>query len=181
MKIAIIAAVAKDGAIGNDGEIPWHFPEDMARFKKLTLGKLVIMGRKTYESIGHPLKNRLNIIVSRRLGYDLSNQGGMVVGSFEAALAYAKRMFEAQPASSKVDEVFCIGGAEIYRLAMPIADRIYLTRIEKRYQADTFFPAIDTDIWRCVYAGGGGPYWDKGEKFFAQFLEFDRSKITHLE
>ena len=179
MKIAIIAAVARNGAIGNNGEIPWHFPEDMRRFKEKTLGRAVIMGRKTFESVGHPLPNRLNIVVTRQKDLDLSNAGCAVARSLEEALVFAKKMLDMKMVVDENEEVFCIGGAEIYRLAMPLADKIYLTRIDREFQGDTFFPEIDMSAWRCVYKGAAGWHGKKPERFLAYFLEFDRSKIIN--
>ena len=171
MRLAIIAAVSQNGAIGKGGDLPWHFPEDTRRFKELTIGHPVIVGRRTFESIGKPLKNRLNIVVSRRKDYDLSNQGVTVAGSIEEALKCATRPL--------VDEAFCIGGAEIYRQMMPLADKIYLTRIEKHFNGDTFFPEIDMSVWRCIYVSCAGWHGDKDERFLAYFLEFDKSKTIN--
>lgn len=175
MKLAIIAAVARNGAIGKDGELPWHFPEDMRRFKEKTLGRIVIMGRKTYESIGRPLPNRLNIVVTRQ-NPDFSDAGVAVAHSLEEALAFAKRMLDAKGNPDENEEVFCIGGAEIYRLAMPIADKIYLTQIDREFDGDAFFPPIDMSAWRCVYEAGVGWHGREPDRFRAYFLEFDRSK-----
>ncbi len=166
--ISLIAAVSSNGVIGRNGELPWHFPEDLKRFKQLTLGRPVIMGRKTFESIGKPLPNRLNIVVSRRASYDSSNIGVLVAASVEEAVARAE---------SAGGEIFCIGGSEIYRQMMSIADKIYLTRIEKYFDGDAFFPAIDSNVWRCVYSYCTGWNGKDEEKFMAYFLEFDRSKI----
>ena len=181
MKIAILTAVARNGAIGNNGEIPWHFPEDMKLFKKLTIGRVVIMGRKTFESIGKPLPNRLNIVVTRQNGLDLSNVGVAVVHSLEEALAFAKRMLDSKANTDDNEEVFCIGGVEIYRLAMPVADKIYLTQIDKDFNGDAFFPKIDMSVWRCVYVAGAGWHGKEPKRFLAYFLEFDRSRVTLLE
>ncbi len=175
MKLAIIAAVARNGAIGSNGEIPWHFPEDMRRFKEKTLGHAVIMGRKTYESIGKPLPNRLNIVVTRQ-NLDLSNAGVAVTGSFGEALLYADRALTAKGNRSDDDEIFCIGGAAIYQQAMPLADTIYLTQIDRDFAGDAFFPEIDPKVWRCVYEKGAGWHGKEPERFLAYFLEFDKSK-----
>ena len=178
MKISILAAVAKDGAIGRDGEIPWHFPEDKTRFRERTLACPVIMDQILYESIGHPLKNCLNIVVTRQ-EMDLSDQGVATARSVDDALVYAKRMLDAKMNPSEDDEVFCIGGAEIYRQAMPIADKIYLTRIDREYKGDACFPEIDTKVWRCIYSFCSGWHGKPDDRFLAYFLEFDRSKISN--
>lgn len=182
MKLAIITAVAKNGALGNDGQIPWHFPEDMKRFRNLTVGKIVIMGRKTFESIGRALPNRLNIVVTRQPDYEGKALGCTVARSLEEALEFAKQAIASiKPAANENEEVCCIGGAEIYRLAMPIADKIYLTRIEREFEGDTFFPPIDMSVWRCVYVASTGWHGKETEKFLAYFLEFDRSKAVFVE
>ena len=177
MRLAIIAAVAKNNVIGRNGEIPWHFKEDMRLFRERTLAHPVIMGRKTYDSIGHPLKNRLNIVVTRQ-NLDFSNEGVAIVHSLEEALAYAKRMLDAKMNPSEDDEAFCIGGAELYRQAMPIAGKIYLTRIDREYKGDAFFPEIDMSVWRCYYSAGAGWHGKGDNRFLAYFLEFDKSKIV---
>lgn len=137
-EIVIIAAVAKNRVIGKDNTLIWNIPEDMAHFKALTSGQTVIMGRKTWESLPdafRPLPGRANIVVSRNPGYQAS--GGQVVGSLPEALA----------AAAGADIAFVIGGAELYRQALPIADRLLLTEIDQDYPGDAFFPAFTTDDW----------------------------------
>lgn len=138
MKLSIVAAVAENGVIGLDKGIPWHLPADLAHFKTLTMGKPILMGRKTFESIGRPLPGRHNVVVSR--DPSLSFAGCSVVGSFEDALQLLK----------SAEEVMVIGGAEIYRLALPLADRLYLTRVHASFEGDTYFPDYDPDLWREV-------------------------------
>jgi dihydrofolate reductase len=133
--VAIIVAADEQGGIGLKGRLPWHLPDDLRRFKALTMGKPLVMGRKTYESIGRPLSGRHNIVISRQAGLEIA--GCTVAGSLEAALAAA----EAVPA------VFVIGGAEIYRLALPCADVVYLTRVHASVGADTCFPELDSTQW----------------------------------
>lgn len=128
--ISLIAAMtAQKRVIGFKNKMPWNLPEDLKRFKRLTSGHMVIMGRKTFESIGRPLPNRENIVISRQNGFVVP--GARVVGSLDQA-------FELQ--ESPKDEVFVIGGAEIYRLALPHADRLYLTLIHKEFEGDAHFP-----------------------------------------
>jgi len=131
--ISIIAAVASNGVIGRDGGLPWHLPGDLRRFRELTVGHAVIMGRKTYESIGRPLPDRVNIVISRQTGFAPS--GVVVAGSLQEALALA----------AGESEVFICGGGEIYRQALPLADRIYLTRLDRPYGGDVHFPDIPAD------------------------------------
>jgi dihydrofolate reductase len=135
--VSIIVAAAPDGAIGRDNRIPWHLPADLARFKRLTMGHAIVMGRRTHKSIGRPLTGRRNIVITRQRDYRA--EGCEVVGSLDAALAAAGD-----------GEVFVIGGAAIYREALPRASRIYLTRVEGTFEADTFFPEIDERVWREV-------------------------------
>ena len=136
-EIIIIVAVAKDRVIGKAGTIPWDLPEDMAYFKRATMGHTVIMGRKTYDSIGHPLPGRTNIIVSRSMSL---KKPCSVVSSLEAAISHRYVLNESK--------LFIIGGAEIYKQAMPIADTILLTSIERLIEGgDTFFPTLDPAVW----------------------------------
>jgi dihydrofolate reductase len=143
MTISIIAAIGKNRELGDHGKIPWHLPADFANFKKVTTGHPVIMGRKTYESIGRPLPGRRNIIVTRQADYRA--EGSDVVGSLDAAFKLAG---EAKSAGS--DEVFVIGGAEIYKEALPFASKLYLTKIDHEFSADTFFPEVAMSSWKKI-------------------------------
>jgi dihydrofolate reductase len=140
--ILIIAAIAANGVIGGGNQMPWRLPEDLKRFKKLTLGHAVIMGRKTFDSImttsGEPLPGRDNIVITRSRGW--TGVGCRAVHSLEAALA-------AVPAGR---DAFVIGGGEIYALALPFARRLYLTEIEREFQGDTVFPDFDRSRWQEV-------------------------------
>jgi dihydrofolate reductase len=141
MKLALIVAAARNRAIGLHNKMPWHLPEDLKYFKRVTLGKPVIMGRNTFESIGRPLPGRPNIVISRNAGYKAD--GITLVNSLEAALQAA-----AQLLPPGVDEVMVIGGAQIYAQALPQTTRLYLTEVDAEPQADAFFPAIDRAGWR---------------------------------
>jgi dihydrofolate reductase len=134
--VSLVAALARNRVIGASNRLPWHLPEDLQRFKRLTMGAPVIMGRKTHESIGRALPGRRNIVVTRRPR--ASWDGCEVAGSLDAALA----------AAGDAPEVFLIGGAELYRLALPRADRLYLTLIDAEYPGDTLFPEFDPADWR---------------------------------
>jgi dihydrofolate reductase len=129
-KLSIICALAENRAIGKDNRLLWHIPEDLKRFKRITAGHAVIMGRRTFESIGRALPDRTNIVISREP--DLQAEGCLVVPSFEAALEKAR---EIEP-----EEIFIIGGGQVYRQAIERADKLYLTLIPGEYEADTFFP-----------------------------------------
>ncbi len=128
--ISLIVAAAENGVIGRDGRIPWHLPGDLPRFKQLTMGHPIIMGRKTYESIGQPLPGRYNIIVTRDGRYRA--RGAVVAHSIEEALQKARQ-------ADGGDEVFVIGGSQIYEAAMPLADRLYLTKVRAEVAGDAYF------------------------------------------
>lgn len=147
--ISIIAAVAENGVIGSGNRMPWHISEDLRRFKAVTLGHPVVMGRRTFGSLGRPLPGRTNVVITRNPAY--KPEGCTVVGSLEDALS----LFD--PA----EEVFVIGGGEIYRQAMDVADRLYITRVHAGFDGDTHFPPIDPDKWRITWREGH----ERGEKF----------------
>lgn len=134
--ISLIAAAAANGVIGADGALPWRLSDDLRRFKALTLGKPVVMGRKTWASIGRPLPGRHNIVLTRRR--DLSIEGCTVATSVSEALAVA----------GDAAEVMVIGGGEIYALFLPLATRVYLTHVHADVAGDARFPALDPDLWR---------------------------------
>jgi dihydrofolate reductase len=140
--VALIAAVAENGVIGDGNHIPWRLPGDFAHFKRMTLGKPLIMGRKTFESIGRPLPGRTNIVVTRQEGYQ--PDGVIVISSLEAALDHAQEIAKAD----RANEVMIGGGAEIYHQAMPFADRMYITQVMLEPPGDAFFPPIDFDQWK---------------------------------
>ncbi|MBP4041458.1 type 3 dihydrofolate reductase [Aeromonas sp. SrichE-2G] len=139
MQISMIAAMAHDRVIGLDNQMPWHMPADLAHFKRVTLGKPVLMGRKTFESIGRPLPGRRNLVISRNPAYQA--EGVEVIDSVEAALALL---------GEGVDELMVIGGGYLYGQLLPRADRLYLTRIDLAVAGDTRFPAFDDEQWRLV-------------------------------
>lgn len=137
MVVSLIVARGQNGAIGVNGTLPWRLPADLAHFKRLTMGHHIVMGRKTYESIGRPLPGRTSVVITRQADYKAD--GCFVVPSLDAALQLARERGE--------QEAFVIGGAEIYRAALPVADRIYLTEVEASPAADTFLPAFDPAEW----------------------------------
>lgn len=147
MKIAIIVAVARNGVIGRNGGLAWKISDDMKRFRALTTGKPVVMGRKTYDSIGKPLPNRANIVVSRSMA---PADGVIVVRDVDAALARARE----EALRMGADEICIIGGAEIYRKLLAHADRIHLTEVAADIDGDTHFPMLDPDAWNRRLAGG---------------------------
>ena len=135
-RIYLVAAVAANGIIGANGRLPWHFPEDLKHFKQLTLGHPVIMGRRTWESLGRALPGRENIVVTGRPGYEAP--GAEVATSLEAALA----LCTGEPV------VFVIGGTRLFETALPIADGLVMTEIHRDYRGDTWFPRYDRSRWR---------------------------------
>jgi len=140
MTIALIAAFAKNRVIGKDNDMPWHIPEDLKFFNRSTLGKPMIMGRKTFESLPGLLPKRRHIVVSRQT--DLKLEGAETCNSLEAALELA--------AQDDTSEIMVIGGAQLYALALPKATRLYLTFIHAAFEGDTFFPDLDEDDWEEV-------------------------------
>jgi len=138
MKISVIAAMSQNRVIGRDGSLPWHLPTDLARFKSITTGHTVIMGRKTYESVGKPLPNRRTIIITRNNDYQCADV--FIAHSLDEALDHA----------AHEDEVFILGGETVYRIALPRADRLYLTIIHATIEGDTYFPTLDFDDWKLV-------------------------------
>lgn len=135
MIVSIVVAIAENNAIGKDNKLLWHLPKDLKHFKEITTGGTVIMGRKTYDSVGRPLPNRRNIIITRQ---QIEIPGCEVVNSIGAALDLCRD--EA--------EVFIVGGAEVYKQVMPLTDRIFLTIVHKNFEADTYFPEIKKDTWK---------------------------------
>ena len=138
MRISLVVAASTNNIIGRDGELPWHIGEDLRHFKAVTMGHPIVMGRRTFESIGRALPGRLNIVVTRNPDY--AAEGCTVVDSPAAALR----------AAEGADEVMIIGGSEIYRLFLPMAERIYLTRVEAEIDGDASFPALEPEAWRIV-------------------------------
>ena len=138
--LTIIAAASENNALGKDNQLVWHLPDDFKRFKTLTSGHYIIMGRKTFESFPKPLPNRTHIIITRQADYQVP-EGCIVVSGLQEAIAICP----------KNEEVFIIGGGEIYKQSMAIADKVELTRVHTTVEADTFFPEIDTTQWKLVF------------------------------
>jgi dihydrofolate reductase len=139
--LALIAAVARNGVIGRDNQLPWRLPGELKYFKAVTLGKPVVMGRKTFESLGRPLPGRTNIVITRDRAF--AAEGVVIVASVEAALSEA----DAVARRDGADEIMVIGGAEIYRQTLPQADVLYLTEVQAEVEGDAFFPDYDRTGW----------------------------------
>lgn len=140
-RISLIAAMSSNRAIGIDNRLPWHLPADLKRFKALTRGHTLVMGRKTFESLAGPLPWRTTIVITRRAGW--TPAGALVAHSLDEALARARE--------EEGEEIFVAGGEEIFRQALGRADRIYLTRIDREFAGDTFFPELDESAWRLFH------------------------------
>jgi len=152
--ITIIAAAGLNNELGKDNDLVWHLPDDFKRFKKLTTGHHIIMGRKTFESFPKPLPNRIHLVITRNKNYN--PEDAIVVHSMEEALKIAKD--DEQP--------FIIGGGEIYKIGMSFADKIELTRVNNNFEADTFFPEIPSDDWDLV----SEEFHEKDEKHQFEFI-----------
>jgi len=139
-RLTLIVAVADNGVIGREGGLPWRLSEDLRRFKQRTLGRPVVMGRKTWESLGKPLPGRTNIVITRRGNYQVDVSGVIVARDLDAAIA----------AAGEVDEVMIIGGAEIYALALPRADLVELTQVHAIVEGDTVFPTLPSADWKEI-------------------------------
>ena len=144
MKLVLVAAVAENGVIGADGGMPWRLKSDLAHFRALTIDKPVVMGRKTWQSLPKALPRRTNIVITRDSSF--AAPGALVVPSFEAALEAARK----DAAARGTDEIMVIGGSDIFRVAMPLADRLEITHVHATPEGDVKFPPIDPAIWREV-------------------------------
>lgn len=157
--VSLIVATDKQGGIGKDNALLWHLPNDLKRFKSITSGHPIIMGRKTYDSIGRPLPNRLNIIITQNK--DLNIEGCVIVHSLKDAIIAAEGK-----------DVFIIGGGSIYEQAMEIADMIYLTLVDVTLEADTHFPKIEDDKWQIVHSESHSK--DEKHNYDYQFIDLKR-------
>jgi dihydrofolate reductase len=161
-RLSIIVAMARNRTIGIDNSLPWRLPEDLKHFKALTMGHHIIMGRKTYESIGRPLPGRTTVIVTRDRGYLMD--GCLIANSLDDAIKLA----------SVDSEAFCVGGANLYAQMLPRADRLYITEIQADYEGDAHFPAFDRQAWRETeresHVSAAGLVYD--------FVIYDRADIT---
>ncbi|MHA6529000.1 dihydrofolate reductase [Paenibacillus sp. BAC0078] len=162
MSISMIWAMAANNVIGKDNDMPWHLPRDFAYFKAETLGKRMLMGRKTWESLGgKPLKGRTSVVLTRDNSF--TPEGAIVVHSLEEAVAEGR----------KEDELMIIGGAEIYKLMLPFADKLLVTRIEEEIEGDTRFPEVDWSEWREISSTQG--IRDEKNPYDYRFYVYERS------
>lgn len=163
MKLAHIVAAAKNDVIGVNNDLPWDIPEDMKFFRETTKGHIMIMGRKTWDSVGHPLPKRLSIVVTRQK--DFTAEGAIVTDSLDSALAIAKQQAHEWPG-----EIFIIGGGEIFRQSMDIVDTIYLTRIHKDFDGSIRYPEISLNEFNLVDQS------DRNEPVPFSFLKYERKQ-----
>ena len=138
--LSIIVAIAKNNVIGKDNKLIWHLPEDLKRFKRLTTGHNIIMGRKTFESLGRVLPNRKHIVLCNDMKLDINDENVEIIDSIDKLKQYE----EAE------EESFIIGGATIYKLLLPKADKLYITKINQEFEGDVYFPEIDENVWKVV-------------------------------
>lgn len=162
--LSIIVAKAKNNIIGKDNKLLWHLPDDLKRFKELTIGHNIIMGRKTFESLGKILPNRKHIVFTQNPNFNIDNEDVQIVHS----------MLEIQEYIENSEENFVIGGAMIYNLLMPYVTKMYITEIEKDFQGDAFFPRIDTQIWKEVSREKG--IKDENNDFDYDYVVYERIK-----
>jgi len=159
--ISIIVAASTNNVIGANGDLPWRLSADLKHFKAITMGKPIVMGRKTWDSIGRPLPGRQNIVITRQA--DFVAEGCNVVASTEEATA----------ATAGADEIMVIGGSQVYSLFLPAAGRLYLTRVHAEIEGDAFFPEIDESAWRLV--GDDSHSSDDRNAFDYSFLTYERA------
>jgi dihydrofolate reductase len=162
--VSLIVAMDEKRGIGKDNQLPWHLPSDLKRFKSLTMGHFLIMGRKTFEAIGKPLKGRVTIVLTRKKDY--KPPSCIIAHSLMEAIELAK--------ASKETEVFIIGGGEIFRQANVLAEKIYLTRVHSDVDADVFFPEIDLRRWKSSPVDFQPP--TDGEEFASEFVILTRNR-----
>ncbi|MCC7475434.1 MAG: dihydrofolate reductase [Pirellulales bacterium] len=167
MRISIIVAVAENGVIGRGGELPWRLSADLKRFKQLTMGHTIIMGRRTWESIGRPLPGRRTVVVSRQPGYEVNDEVGDAV-AVATSLPNALKLAE----QAGDTEAFIVGGAEMYGEGLPRADRLYLTRVQARVDGDTLFPSYDATCWNRTSTEHHPA--DAKNQFAVDFEQYDR-------
>ena len=163
--LSLLVAMSKNRVIGKNNQLPWHLPEDLKHFKALTMGHPIIMGRKTYESIGKPLPNRSNIVISRNS--DFQADGVKIVASIDDALKVAESIAEI----SDTQEAFIMGGAQIYQQTLPLAQRLYITEVKKTVTGDAFFPSIDLSQWQEI--GREAHYYEPQDTHYA-FVVYER-------
>ena len=160
MKITLVAAIASNNVIGKENSLPWNIPEDLKRFKQMTSGHTILMGRKTFDSIGRPLPNRQNIVMTKNENFE--QEGIKVINDFDEALELIKESNE---------DVFVIGGSKIYELFEPVANSLAITRILKDFEGDAFFPDINWNLWQIEKEEN---FFDEKSNIECKLIEYSR-------
>lgn len=140
MTVSLIVAVSENGVIGRDGDLPWHLSADLKRFKKLTMGNAIVMGRKTWDSLGRPLPGRTSLVISRQADFSTDYDEVLIGANLDDAMRQLRNF----------EEIFIIGGASIYELALSMVDRLHITRVHSVVEGDTYFPGINWDAWELI-------------------------------
>jgi dihydrofolate reductase len=166
MRLSIIVAMARNRVIGRSGTLPWRLSADLRRFKRLTMGHPIIMGRKTYESIGRLLPGRTSIVVSRNVDFRPSG------------VEVARNLTDAIRLASASDEAFVVGGGQVYAESLPLADRLYITAVDADVEGDTFFPPFDASAWRLVEESFQPA--DEKNLYASRFLVYNRARANHV-
>ena len=160
MKITLVAAIASNNVIGKENSLPWNIPEDLKRFKQMTSGHTILMGRKTFDSIGRPLPNRQNIVMTKDENFE--QEGIKVINDFDEALELIKESNE---------DIFVIGGSKIYELFEPVANSLAITRILKDFEGDAFFPDINWNLWQIEKEEN---FFDEKSKIECKLIEYSK-------
>src|SRR5699024_11154585 len=161
--ISLIAAMGSNRVIGADNDMPWSLPRDLAHFKKVTTGHTLVMGRKTFESIGRPLPNRRNVILTRQTNLQLPEEVE-IISNLDTVFEWTRENPE--------EEIFIVGGGELYKQALAYANRLYITRINEDFEGDTFFPTFNKDEWKIVEKTQG--ITDQNNPYDYTFLTYER-------
>lgn len=169
MKISLIAALAKNNVIGKENDLVWRLPDDFRRFKRLTSDHYILMGRKTFESLGTPLPNRTHIVITRNLDYKVP-EGHYLFESVEKAFIFCQKM--------NVDHLYVIGGGEIYKQTLPIADELVLTEVDANPSGDTYFPVFDKKNWKVTFSESH-PIDDRHQYAFT-YVTYERIPDQHV-
>ncbi len=164
--LSIVVAVAKNNVIGKDNKLIWHLPEDLKRFKKLTTGKTIIMGRKTFESLGKVLPNRKHIVITKNNDFKIDNPMVEVINNINELDKYI----------NSNEEHFVIGGASIYKILLPYTNKMYITRIYEQFEGDTFFPEIDENEWKAIERSKG--LKNEENPYDYEYITYIRKNIT---
>lgn len=169
MKISLIAALATNNVIGRENDLVWRLPDDFKRFKQITSGHFILMGRKTFESLGKPLPHRTHLVITRNKAYQVP-EGHHVFESVAQALTFCQKM--------EVNQLYVIGGGEIYRQTLPIADELILTEVDATPEGDTYFPEFDKENWKVTYSEFHPA--DERHQYDFTYVNYERTTKQHV-